>query len=73
MEKEIRTVRYQFNPLFFKLKTVGATVTFVVGEKAVKKFRMIERHFYKDNLIKSSDFSFPFCMPKSKNSWEHMY
>ena len=36
-------------------------------------FRMIERHFFRGRLIKSSDFSFPFCIPKSRNSWEHIY
>ena len=34
---------------------------------------MIERHYYEDYLIKSSDFSFVFCIPNSKNSWEHIY
>ena len=34
---------------------------------------MIERHYYKDYLIKSSDFNFKFCIPNSKNTWEHLY
>jgi len=48
-------------------------VTFVVGPRPVKNFRMIERHYYKDYLIKSSDFNFKFCIPNSKNTWEHLY
>nr|CAG4641191.1 EOG090X0D9B [Eulimnadia texana] len=68
-----RFVRYQFTPQFLKLKSVGATVEFVVGEKAVSKFRMIERHFYRDRLLKTFDFEFGFCMPNSKNSCEHIY
>ena len=72
-ESKFRTVKYQFGPMFFKLGQVAGQVTFVVGNKPVKNFRMIERHYYKDYLIKSSDFSFPFCIPNSKNTWEHIY
>eukprot|EP00043_Microstomoeca_roanoka_P008523 m.82064 g.82064 ORF g.82064 m.82064 type:complete len:207 (-) comp14280_c1_seq1:2645-3265(-) len=68
-----RFIRYQFSPDFFKLKTVGATVTFRVGDKPVPNFRMIERHFFKNKLIKSFDFDFGFCIPESKNTCEHIY
>lgn len=69
-----RFVRYQFTPEFLKLSTVGATVEFTVGsDKPVKEFRMIERHFYKDRLLKTFDFNFGFCIPGSKNSCEHIY
>nr|CAG4645104.1 EOG090X0D9B [Leptodora kindtii] len=68
-----RFVRYQFTPQFLKLKTVGATVEFVVGSKAVNKFRMIERHFFRDRLLKTFDFEFGFCMPNSRNTCEHIY
>nr|CAG4646561.1 EOG090X0D9B [Macrothrix elegans] len=68
-----RFVRYQFTPYFLKLKTVGATVEFVVGDKPVKNFRMIERHFFRDRLLKTFDFDFGFCIPHSKNTCEHIY
>jgi len=68
-----RFVRYQFTPQFLRLKHVGATVEFTVGEKPVNKFRMIERHFFRDRLLKSFDFEFGFCIPTSKNSCEHIY
>jgi len=68
-----RFVRYQFTPQFLKLKTVGATVEFTIGEKSVQKFRMIERHYFRDRLLKSFDFEFGFVMPHSKNSMEHIY
>jgi len=68
-----RFVRYQFTPQFLKLRTVGATVEFVVGDKPVNKFRMIERHFFRDRLLKTFDFEFGFCIPNSKNSCEHIY
>lgn len=68
-----RTVRYQFTPQFLRLKTVGATVEFTVGDRAVNRFRMIERHFFRDKLLKTFDFEFGFCIPNSKNSCEHIY
>uniref|UniRef100_A0A182MXV0 GMP phosphodiesterase delta subunit domain-containing protein n=1 Tax=Anopheles dirus TaxID=7168 RepID=A0A182MXV0_9DIPT len=68
-----RYVRYQFTPQFLKLKTVGATVEFTVGSKSVKNFRMIERHFFKERLLKTFDFEFGYCIPFSKNTCEHIY
>lgn len=68
-----RFVRYQFTPQFLKLGTVGATVEFVIGEKPVHNFRMIERHYFRNTLLKSFDFDFGFCIPNSKNTCEHIY
>lgn len=72
-EEELRTVRYHFGPNFFKLKEIGTSLVFSVGEKPLKNFRMIERHYFKDKLIQSFDFTFPFCMPKTTNTWESIY
>ncbi|KAL1502691.1 hypothetical protein ABEB36_007799 [Hypothenemus hampei] len=68
-----RFVRYQFTPQFLKLKTVGATVEFTVGSHPVNRFRMIERHFFRDKLLKTFDFEFGFCIPYSRNTCEHIY
>ncbi|XP_029650919.1 protein unc-119 homolog B isoform X2 [Octopus sinensis] len=68
-----RFVRYHFTPQFLRLKTVGATVEFVVGNKPVKDFRMIERHYFREKLLKSFDFHFGFCIPSSVNTCEHIY
>ncbi|XP_074643730.1 protein unc-119 homolog B-B-like [Tubulanus polymorphus] len=68
-----RFVRYQFTSQFLKLKTVGATVEFTIGDKPVNKFRMIERHYFRDKLLKTFDFEFGFCIPNSKNTVEHIY
>jgi len=59
--------------MFFQLGTVGTTLEFKVGEKPVKKFLMIERHYFKGKLIKSFEFEVPFCMPNSQNSMEAVY
>lgn len=68
-----RFVRYKFTAEFLKLKTVGATVEFTVGDKPVSNFRMIERHYFRDRLLKNFDFNFGFCIPNSKNTCEHIY
>ncbi len=72
-EEDYRTVRYHFGPNFFRLKKVGTNLTFSVGDKPLKNFRMIERHYFKDQLIQNFDFNFPFCIPKTTNSWESIY
>jgi len=48
-------------------------VEFVVGSEEIKNFRMIERHYFKDKLLKSFDFDFGFIMPDSENTVEHIY
>ncbi|XP_030631604.1 protein unc-119 homolog B-like [Chanos chanos] len=68
-----RFVRYQFTPSFLRLRTVGATVEFTVGPRPLNSFRMIERHYFKDHLLKSFDFDFGFCIPNSRNTCEHIY
>jgi hypothetical protein len=68
-----RFIRYYFKPSFLRLKHVGATMEFQVGSRPVEKFRMIERHYFRDSLLKSFDFEFGFCVPNSKNSCEHIY
>ncbi|CAF4752439.1 unnamed protein product [Rotaria sp. Silwood1] len=68
-----RFVQYHFPSSFLKLKQVGALVDFTVGDREVKSFRMIERHYFRDQLIKSFDFDFGFCPPNTRNSIEHIY
>lgn len=39
----------------------------------MKNFTIIERHYFKEHLLRSYEFSFPFCIPNSTNTWEHIY
>ena len=39
----------------------------------MSNFRMIERHYFRDRLLKNFDFNFGFCIPNSKNTCEHIY
>ena len=34
---------------------------------------MIERHYYKGELLRNYDFTFGFCIPSSTNTWEAVY
>nr|XP_046197742.1 protein unc-119 homolog B-like isoform X2 [Oncorhynchus gorbuscha] len=68
-----RFVCYQFTTAFLRLRTVGATVEFTVGDRPLNSFRMIERHYFRDHLLKSFDFDFGFCIPNSRNTCEHIY
>jgi hypothetical protein len=69
----VRTIRYTFSRSFLTCKTIGTKLVFSVGDKPVPNFRMVERHYFRDKLIKSFDFNFGFCIPNSTNSWEAIY
>jgi len=34
---------------------------------------MIERYYFRNQLIKSFDFDFGFCIPDSTNTWDIIY
>eukprot|EP00971_Amphidinium_carterae_P322674 6413283-Amphidinium_carterae.1 len=52
------------------IRTIGTTLEFVVGDQPLHNFRMIERHYFRHQLIRSYDFSLPFVIPGTKNTWE---
>lgn len=58
--------------LYFDFNIINR-VEFTVGSKPVNKFRMIERHYFRNKLLKTFDFEFGFCIPHSKNTCEHIY
>ena len=71
--KSPRLIRYHLGPDFLDLKNLGSSLTFSVGDKPVKDFLMIERHYFNEILIKSFEFKFDFCIPNSVNTWESIY
>ena len=72
-DDEDRVIDYNFGPSFLELKTIGMQVGFSVGDQPVKNLRLIEKHFFKDELIKTYDFSFGFIIPNTRNTWETIY
>ena len=73
LTEEDRVIRYNLGPDFLDLRTIGMQVQFKVGDKPVKDFKLIEKHFFKDTLIKSYEFDFKFCIPDTTNTWEEIY
>jgi len=69
----LRKINYELSEDFLRLPVVSTTLVFSVGAKPLSDFRMIERHYFRDTLIKSFDFSFGFCIPGSTNTWEACY
>lgn len=70
---DLRRISYEFPGRFLTFKTVGTMLRFKVGDRPLKNFRMIERHYFDDRLVKSFDFNFQFCIPNSTNEWEAIY
>jgi len=70
---QLRSISYKFPAEFLRFKTVGTTLKFSVGNREVRNFRMIERHYFKKKLVTSYDFNFQFCIPNSVNEWEAIY
>uniref|UniRef100_A0A8C5B5B6 GMP phosphodiesterase delta subunit domain-containing protein n=1 Tax=Gadus morhua TaxID=8049 RepID=A0A8C5B5B6_GADMO len=68
-----RFIQYHFSPSFLALKEIGATLEFTVGRRAVNRLRLIERHFFRNLLLKTFDFEIGFCIPFSRNTCEHIY
>uniref|UniRef100_A0A7S2CN91 GMP phosphodiesterase delta subunit domain-containing protein n=1 Tax=Octactis speculum TaxID=3111310 RepID=A0A7S2CN91_9STRA len=72
-EDSMRKIRYNFSEDVLRLPAIQTSLMFSVGNQPVESFRMIERHYFQDRLIKSYDFDFGFCIPKSTNTWDAVY
>ena len=70
---ETRVVRYHLGPQFLKLRNVGLTLNFGIGEKEVKNMQMIEKHFFRGKVIREYSFNFGFIIPNSSNTWDFVY
>jgi hypothetical protein len=68
-----RIIKYHLGPDFLELRNIGTALTFSVGSLPVKNLLIIERHYFKGQLIKSFEFKFDFCIPNSTNTWETIY
>ena len=68
-----RTIKYHLGPDFLRLKTVGLTLRFSNGEKPINKMQMVERHYFRGQVIRSYEFEFGFVIPGSTNEWEFIY
>mmetsp|Transcript_37288 Transcript_37288/g.116604 ORF Transcript_37288/g.116604 Transcript_37288/m.116604 type:complete len:234 (-) Transcript_37288:585-1286(-) len=69
----MRTIRYNFSEDVLRMPVISTSLVFSVGGREIDNFRMIERHYFRDQLVKSYDFTFGFCIPGSTNEWEAVY
>uniref|UniRef100_K3WMX7 GMP phosphodiesterase delta subunit domain-containing protein n=1 Tax=Globisporangium ultimum (strain ATCC 200006 / CBS 805.95 / DAOM BR144) TaxID=431595 RepID=K3WMX7_GLOUD len=72
-EAAYRTIRYEFSEDVLRLPAIKTELEFSVGPKEVHELRMIERHYFRDEIVKSYDFTFGFCIPSSVNTWDAIY
>ncbi|GMI41812.1 hypothetical protein TrCOL_g3709 [Triparma columacea] len=73
MEDSFRKIKYTFSEDVLRLPLIGTSLVFKVGDKPLEDFRMIERHYFRNKLVKSYDFTFGFCIPGSTNTWDTVY
>jgi len=72
-EDMYRKIKYNFSEDVLKLPHIQTSLVFSVGNRELNGFRMIERHYFRDRLVKSFDFQFGFCIPGSTNTWDAVY
>ncbi|KAJ1433285.1 GMP-PDE, delta subunit-domain-containing protein [Ochromonadaceae sp. CCMP2298] len=72
-EDMYRKIKYTFSEDVLRLPYIQTSLTFKVGQTALNGFRMVERHYFRDQLVKSFDFAFGFCIPGSTNTWDSVY
>ena len=70
---QMRHISYNFSDDFLKAKILSSSLVFKVGDLPVKNLQIIDHFFFKDKVIKSYQFKFPFCAPNSINEWEYVY
>jgi hypothetical protein len=68
-----RKIKYEFSEEVLRLPTIQTSLVFGVGPRELEEFRMIERHYFRDQLVKSYDFTFGFVIPNSTNTWDAVY
>ena len=72
-ENAYRKIKYDFSVDVLRLPRISTILTFSVGPQPVENFKMIERHYFRDRLIKNFEFDFGFCIPNSRNTWNAVY
>ena len=72
-EDMYRKIKYTFSEDVLRLPHIQTSLVFQVGNREARAFRMVERHYFRDQLVKSFDFSFGFCIPGSVNTWDAVY
>jgi hypothetical protein len=73
LDDNSRFIRYNFGPDFLNYTTIGTTLEFSIGDEPVHDLLMIERHYFREQLVQSYEFTLPFVIPGTRNTWEMIY
>ena len=69
----MRTINYSFSRTFLNAKAISSTLVFKVGDLQVKNLTIVDHFFFQNKIIKTFEFTFPFCAPNAINEWEYIY
>eukprot|EP01083_Nonionella_stella_P106560 307668_1 len=64
---------YNLPSTLLRSSAITTSLTFTVGPKNVNALRMVERHYFRNELLRSYEFDFGFCIANSTNDWEGTY
>lgn len=72
---DMRVLKHEFPRAFFQLRNLELNLEFsnVYEDKPLQQLTLVEKHFFRGELLQSFEFSFPFCMPNSTNTWQYVY
>ena len=72
---DMRVLKHEFPRTFFHLRNLELNLEFmnVNGDKPLQNMTLIEKHFFRGQVLSEFEFEFPFCMPKSTNTWQYVY
>ena len=72
---DIRTLKHEFPRTFFQLRNLELNLEFtnVNGDQPLQQLTLIEKHFFRGQILSQFEFNFPFCVPKSTNQWQYVY
>jgi len=72
-EDKYRIIRYDFDQSFLQSSSFSTLLSFRLGQSDVYSIRLIEKYYFRKDLVMSFDFDFGECKANSDNTWECMY
>ncbi len=72
---DMRTLKHDFPRAFFSLRNLELNLEFsnVNGDQPLQQLTLIEKHFFRGEILNEYEFNFPFCVPNSTNQWQYVY
>ena len=72
---DMRILKHEFPRAFFQLRNLELNLEFtnVNGDQPLQQLTLIEKHFFRGQILSQFEFNFPFCVPKSTNQWQYVY